>query len=129
MIWRAGGSGIDHLVGRIRRAERLAPERPMSDDVMANFLLTHRHEAEECADVVAAWSEFAGPLCGPRPHGSCAAGGHRLWWTVKARDERAALSLLPAYVAQRTIAGEIRSTPYPREEVVHSPAYAISAGS
>jgi hypothetical protein len=89
------------------------PAIDQEDDVMVNFLLTHQHEPQECAEVVAAWSDFAGPLCSRLPRGCCAAGGHRLWWTVKALNERGALSLLPAYVAERTIAGEIRSTPYP----------------
>ena len=95
------------------RGHHSFPVTDQEDDVMVNFLLTHRHEPHECAHVVAAWGDFAGPLCSRLPRGCCAAGGHRLWWTVKALDERGALSLLPAYVAQRTIAGEIRSTPYP----------------
>ena len=87
---------------------------------MASFLLTHQHEPQECAVVAAAWREFANPLCDRRPYGSCRSGGHRLWWAVKAEDQRAALSLLPAYVAQRTAAGEIQKMPYAPEDVVHS---------
>jgi hypothetical protein len=89
---------------------------------MASFLLTHRHDPQECADVAAAWREFVSPLRGRRPYWSCPTGGHRVWWTVEAADKRAALSLLPAYVANRTVAWEIRNMPYAVEDGVHSGA-------
>jgi hypothetical protein len=87
---------------------------------VASFLLTHQHEPQECAVVAAALRECSNPLCDHRPCGSCPSGGHRLWWTVTAADQRAALSLLPSYVAQRTVAGEIQKMPYAAEDVVHS---------
>jgi hypothetical protein len=87
---------------------------------MASFLLTHQHEPQECAVVAAAWREFANPLCDRWPYGSCRSGGHRLWWAVNAADQRAALSLLPSYVAQRTVAGEIQKMPYAPEHVANS---------
>ena len=40
-------------------------------------------------------------------------GGHQIWWTVEAEDEQSALSLLPHYVAQRTVAEEVREVPLP----------------
>jgi hypothetical protein len=80
---------------------------------MATFVLTHRHQPEECAIAIAAWKCFVSPLRHGRPLGSCANGGHRLWWTVEAPDEVAALSLLPDYVARRTAAEEVREVPLP----------------
>ena len=80
---------------------------------MPKFVLTHTHEPEECAIAVAAWKGFASPLRHGRPLGSCAHGGHRLWWTVEAADEVAALSLLPPYVSGRTVAEEVREVSIP----------------
>ncbi len=80
---------------------------------MATFVLTHRHTPEECAIAIAAWKGFSSPLRHGRPLGSCALGGHRLWWTVDAVDEDAALSLLPHYVAQRTVADQVQEVPLP----------------
>jgi hypothetical protein len=80
---------------------------------MATFVLTHKHRPEECAVAVAAWKGFVSPLRHGRPLGSCARGGHRLWWAVEATDADAALSLLPYYVAQRTVAEEVQEVPLP----------------
>lgn len=80
---------------------------------MAKYVLTHRHEPAECAIAIAAWKGFASPLRHGRPFGSCARGGHRIWWTVDADSEAAALSLLPHYVAQRTVVEEVREVPLP----------------
>lgn len=80
---------------------------------MPTFVLTHEHKPEECAIAVAAWKGFGSPLRRGRPLGSCANGGHRVWWTVQAADEQAALSLLPCYVAQRTAVEEVREVPIP----------------
>jgi hypothetical protein len=77
------------------------------------FVLTHTHQPEECAIAIAAWKGFASPLRHGRPLGSCAHGGHRVWWTVEASDGTSALSLLPTYVAQRTVAEEVREVPLP----------------
>lgn len=80
---------------------------------MPKFVLTHTHQASECAVAVAAWKGFSSPLRHGRPLGSCANGGHCVWWTVEATDEAAALSLLPDYVARRTVASEVREVPLP----------------
>jgi hypothetical protein len=77
------------------------------------FVLAHAHRPEECAIAIAAWKGFASPLRHSRPLGSCASGGHRLWWTVEAGDGAAALAQLPSYVAQRTVAEEVRAVPIP----------------
>jgi hypothetical protein len=80
---------------------------------MAIYILVHKHKPEECAIAAAAWKGFASPLRHGRPLGSCAKGGHRLWWTVQAADKRAALSLLPHYVARRTVAEEVQEVLLP----------------
>jgi hypothetical protein len=80
---------------------------------MATFVLTHRHRPEECAVAIAAWKGFPSPLRHGRPLGSCAHGGHCLWWTVEAADVESALALLPRYVALRTVAEEVREVPIP----------------
>jgi hypothetical protein len=36
-----------------------------------------------------------------------------VWWTVEAADERAALALLPDYVARRTVAVRVREVHLP----------------
>ena len=80
---------------------------------MPRYVLTHEHKPEECAIAVAAWKGFPSPLRRGRPLGSCATGGHRVWWTVDADSAQEALSLLPHYVAQRTVAEEVREVPLP----------------
>lgn len=80
---------------------------------MATFVLAHRHKPEECAVAIAAWKGFASPLRHGRPLGSCANGGHGVWWTVEAASPEAALALLPCYVARRTVAEEVREVPLP----------------
>jgi hypothetical protein len=80
---------------------------------MPVFVLTHTHRPEECAIAIAAWKGFSSPLRHSRPLGSCASGGHRVWWTVEASDGAAALAQLPPYVAERTAAEEVRDVPIP----------------
>jgi hypothetical protein len=77
------------------------------------FILTHAHPSEECRVAAAAWKGFGSRLRHRRTLGSCATGGHRLWWTVEATDRGAALALLPPYVAERTRAEEVREVPIP----------------
>ncbi|MGO9788726.1 MAG: hypothetical protein ACLP8S_04100 [Solirubrobacteraceae bacterium] len=80
---------------------------------MPKFVLTHSHGPEECRIAIAAWKAYPSPLQRGRPLGSCATGGHRLWWAVEAADSAAALAQLPPYVAQRTVAEEVREVPIP----------------
>jgi hypothetical protein len=77
------------------------------------FMLSHAHRPEECAIAIAAWKGFASPLRHSRPLGSCASGGHRVWWTVEADDRAAALAQLPPYVADRTVVHDVREIPIP----------------
>jgi hypothetical protein len=80
---------------------------------VATFVLTHTHKAAECATSIASWKGFDSPLRQGRPLGSCAHGGHRVWWVVQAATEEAALSQLPYFVAQRTVAEAVREVPLP----------------
>ena len=78
---------------------------------MPKFVLSHQHQAYECAVAAASWRGFCSPLRHSRPLGSCATGGHRMWWTVEATDSVGALTQLPPYVAKRTVADEVREVP------------------
>jgi len=80
---------------------------------MPTFILSHEHGRDECAIAIASWKAYPSPLRRGRPWGSCAAGGHRLWWIVEAADRDAALAQLPPYVAERTVAEEVREVPIP----------------
>jgi len=80
---------------------------------MAKFVLSHRHDPAECSVAVAAWRGFASPLRRHPALGSCAAGGHALWWTVDAPDEAAALAQVPPFVAERTRVERVSSVSIP----------------
>ena len=80
---------------------------------MPTFLLEHSHAPDECAIAIASWKGFSSPLRSGRPLGSCVYGGHRVAWTVQARDAAAALALLPPYVAARTRVEKVREVPLP----------------
>ena len=80
---------------------------------MPQFLLQHRHAAAECAAAFAAWRGFDSPLRHHDAPSTCLAGGHAVWWQVEAHDHRAALALLPAFVASRTEAVAVRDVRIP----------------
>ncbi|MET0511426.1 MAG: hypothetical protein ABW135_07080 [Thermoleophilaceae bacterium] len=80
---------------------------------MPSFLLHHAHDAHECAAAFAAWQGFDSPLRHRRAPSTCLAGGHALWWRVEASDRRAALELLPRFVAERTTPIAIREVQIP----------------
>jgi hypothetical protein len=66
--------------------------------------------------VFASWKGFESPLRRDSAVASCGASTaaedhHRIWWTVDAVDARAALALLPPYVAERTEVSEIGKVP------------------
>lgn len=77
------------------------------------FMLSHTHRPEECAIAIASWKGFHSHLRHSRPLGSCASGGHRVWWIVEAVDRDAAIGQLPSYVAERTTADGVRDVPIP----------------
>jgi hypothetical protein len=80
---------------------------------MTTFVLSHRHRPSECRIAIAAWRAFDSPLRGGRPLGSCISGDHGLWWIVQATDKETALAQLPPYVAERTVAEEVREVRLP----------------
>ena len=80
---------------------------------MANFMLSHQHQPDECRVAFASWRGFESPLRHHPTLGSCSAGGHSLWWTVEAAGAAEALAQLPPYVAERTTVSEVREVPIP----------------
>jgi hypothetical protein len=80
---------------------------------MPRYLLHHRHEADECGIVFAAFKGHESPLRRVTTVGSCLTGGHAIWWQVEAADAEEALALLPSYVAERATATEIRAVRIP----------------
>lgn len=80
---------------------------------MPDYLLEHRHTANECAAAFAAWRGFASPLRGEEVQCTCLAGEHALRWRVAADHPDAALALLPRYVAERTEIVEVRDVVIP----------------
>jgi hypothetical protein len=77
------------------------------------FLLEHHHAAAECGVVFASFNAFESPLRGRSTTASCYYGGHRIWWEVDAATAVEALSRLPGYVAERTMATQVRSVEIP----------------
>jgi hypothetical protein len=80
---------------------------------MPFFLLHHQHEPRECDAAFAAWQGFPSPLRHRAASSSCLAGGHGVWWRVEATDPRAALALLPRFVAERTNPIQVREVEIP----------------
>jgi hypothetical protein len=80
---------------------------------MPPFLLHHQHTPGECAAAFAAWQGFESPLRGRPAASTCLEGGHTVWWRVDAANPRAALALVPPYVARRTEAISVRDIQIP----------------
>lgn len=80
---------------------------------MPSFILHHRHAPCECGVAFAAWKGFTSPLRHRSTVGSCAQGGHALWWLLEAPDQRSALARLPRWLACRTEAIEISEVNIP----------------
>jgi len=80
---------------------------------MIRYLLHHSHEPHECGAVFASFKGHGSPLRHQSTLASCRSGGHAIWWTVEAATEEQALALLPAYVAERTIATRVNEVPIP----------------
>jgi hypothetical protein len=75
---------------------------------MPIYLLQHEHDPDDCATAFAAWKGFDSPLRHRPAASTCLAGGHAVWWRVRAADPATALALLPSYVAARTVPLEVR---------------------
>ena len=56
---------------------------------------------------------MASPLRHRATVASCFSGGHAIWWSVRARDEQAALGLLPYFVARRATATRVAEVEIP----------------
>jgi hypothetical protein len=80
---------------------------------MPRYLLHHTHVAGDCGAAFAAWRGFPSPLRERLATSSCLTGGHAVWWQVEACDRRAALALLPPFVARRTDAIPVRHVQIP----------------
>jgi hypothetical protein len=76
-------------------------------------MLAHQHDPDECRVAFASWRGFESPLRRHPTIGTCANGGHALWWTVEAEDRDRALAQLPPYMAERTKVSEVTEVPIP----------------
>jgi hypothetical protein len=83
------------------------PSYPATIVVVPQFLIHHRHAADDCGVVFASFHGFVSPLRRTPTLSSCPCGGHEIWWSVEADDEAAALRLLPYYVATRATATRV----------------------
>jgi hypothetical protein len=77
------------------------------------WLLHHRHEPHECGVAFAAWKGHASLLRRRGTVCSCRTGDHAIWWVVDAPDAKAALELLPFFVATRTSAVQVGDVTIP----------------
>jgi hypothetical protein len=80
---------------------------------MAKFLLHHRHAPSECGVAFAAFRGHGTALRRRSTIGSCALGGHEIWWVVDADTASDALELLPYYVAARADVTEVVEIEFP----------------
>jgi len=80
---------------------------------MSLFYLHHSHDPAECAAAFAAWRGFESPLRHRPAAATCLTGGHCLFWRVEAESRDEAIALLPAFVAARTEAVEVREVEIP----------------
>jgi hypothetical protein len=80
---------------------------------MPRFLVHHRHAAHECGVVFASFRGHESPLRHRATLASCAEGGHAIWWELDAQDEKAALALLPFFVAERSVVSRVSQVDIP----------------
>jgi hypothetical protein len=80
---------------------------------MPRYLLQHRHDADECGVVFAAFKGHESPLRHQATLASCRSGSHAIWWTVDAASEEEALRLLPPYIAERTTVARVSEVEIP----------------
>jgi hypothetical protein len=80
---------------------------------VSRYLLQHRHQPRECGVVFASFKGHESPLRHQATVASCRSGGHAIWWTVDAVSEEEALTLLPAYVADRTTVARVTEVEIP----------------
>jgi hypothetical protein len=80
---------------------------------MSRFLVHHRHEPHECGIAFASFKGHESPLRHRAALASCLTGGHAIWWTVDAAEERDALRQLPFFVAKRSTVTRVRDVVIP----------------
>lgn len=80
---------------------------------MHQYVLYHRHTPSDCAASFAAWNGFHSVLRRRSAPSTCAYGGHEIWWTVTAADEREARALVPKFIADRSVAIRIADVEIP----------------
>jgi hypothetical protein len=80
---------------------------------MSRFLVHHRHEPHECGIAFASFKGHESPLRHRAALASCLTGGHAIWWTVDAAEERDALRQLPFFVAKRSTVTRVRDVVNP----------------
>jgi hypothetical protein len=80
---------------------------------MPRYLLHHTHDPADCSVAFAAFKGHSSPLRRRTTVASCLFGGHMIWWLVDAPGPEEALELLPFFVAQRSIAVEVREVQIP----------------
>jgi hypothetical protein len=85
----------------------------VNDLVMPLFIIHHRHDANECPAAYAAWKGFDSPLRRQGAKSSCPWSGHDIWWDLDAVDADDALSYLPPYVGERSVAIRIGQVDIP----------------
>ena len=102
----------DGLLEPQRGRERASPAAVRSM-TMPSFLLHHRHEPGKCGVAFAAFKGHSSPLRHSATFGSCADGGHEIWWVVDADSAEKALELLPPYVADRTTVVPVQEVQIP----------------
>ncbi len=83
------------------------PSHPATLVPVPQFLIHHRHAADDCGAVFASFHGFDSPLRRKSTLSSCPCGGPDIWWSVEADDSDAALTLLPVYVATRATATRV----------------------
>ena len=80
---------------------------------MSRFLVHHRHEPHECGIAFASFKGHESSLRHRAALASCLTGGHAIWWTVDAAEERDALRQLPFFVAKRSTVTRVRDVVIP----------------
>ena len=84
---------------------------------MTRFILSHRHDPEQCAVAFASWRGFSSPLRHQAAVGTCegtnGSAQHEIWWFVDAGDPEAALAQLPPFVAERAEAKQVGEVSIP----------------
>ena len=88
------------------------PRSGHSDDV-SKFIIHHLHEPSECGAVFASFQGFVSPLRRRSATASCDYGGHEIWWLVEAESASAALRLVPAFIASRSVIAQVERVHIP----------------